>query len=108
MTADHVTEMPAEIGRAPEGQLKIVWKDGHVSVYESRALRWNCPCAVCVEEMTGKRVITMESIPADIRPVGVSVAGRYALRIAWSDAHDTGLYLFTLLRALCPCCRKST
>jgi len=30
--------------------------------------------------------------------------GRYAVQIAWTDGHDSGIYTFEYLRELCPCC----
>jgi DUF971 family protein len=38
----------------------------------------------------------------------IGVVGRYALSIEWSDGHDSGIYSYRTLRALCPCavCRS--
>jgi DUF971 family protein len=33
----------------------------------------------------------------------VSPVGNYAISIAWSDAHSTGIYRFDFLRGICPC-----
>ncbi len=33
----------------------------------------------------------------------MSVVGRYAVNIQWSDGHDTGIYSYQTLRELCPC-----
>ena len=49
ISADHIG--PTEDGAA----LEIRWKDGHNSLYDPRYLRLNCPCAGCVDEMTGQR-----------------------------------------------------
>jgi DUF971 family protein len=35
-----------------------------------------------------------------VRPIRVQGVGRYALQIAWSDGHDTGIYTFEHLREL--------
>jgi DUF971 family protein len=29
--------------------------------------------------------------------------GAYALRVDWSDGHDTGIYTFEYLLEICPC-----
>jgi DUF971 family protein len=29
--------------------------------------------------------------------------GSYAIRIDWSDGHDTGIFTFEYLKAICPC-----
>ena len=77
--------------------VEIQWDNGSESVIPYRKLRFECPCAGCVNEMTGERMIQEASIPADIRITGVTVLGRYALQIQWSDGHGTGLYHFDRL-----------
>ena len=96
--------LPAEIGRANQQDIKVTWQDGHVSVYPARALRLSCPCAGCVDEVTGERRLVAKSVPEDVRPLGVELVGGYAITIPWSDGHRTGIYAFDLLRRLCPCC----
>ena len=68
-----------------------------------------CECAHCVHEITGKLLIDEESIPADIHAAELSVVGNYALRIRWSDGHDTGLFTWDRMRSLCQCdvCRSA-
>ena len=90
---------PTEDGK----RLRIVWRDGHVSEYEPRALRLSCPCAGCVDELTGRPLLDAGSVPEEINPVRIDYVGRYALAFQWPDGHDTGIYPFDLLRGLCPC-----
>lgn len=90
---------PTEDGR----RLRIMWRDGHVSEYEPRALRLACPCAACVEEMTGRPLLNPAAVPADVMPHAIRYVGRYALRFDWSDGHETGIYPWDLLRRVCPC-----
>lgn len=90
-----------EIGPDEEGtRLRVAWADGHVSIYEPRELRLRCPCAACVDEMTGKRTLTPAMVPADVYPVAIHYVGRYAIRFDWSDGHTTGIYPFDYLRRL--------
>ena len=98
-------EVPVEIGRANEHDVRIRWQDGHESVYPARALRLACPCAACVDELTGVVLVIATSVPQDVHPLTIDLVGRYAITIAWSDGHHTGLYSFELLRKLCPCCK---
>ncbi len=94
---------PIEIGRAHLFDIKVKWQDGHESVYPAKALRLHCPCAGCVDEMTGERRVTARQVPDDVKPLGIQLVGNYAISIQWSDAHRTGIYAFDLLRKLCPC-----
>lgn len=91
---------PDEIGRANEWDVKIKWKDDHESIYIARELRLACPCAGCLEEMTGRPLIRPELIPNDVQPLKISLVGRYAIKINWSDGHDTGFYTFEHLRKM--------
>ncbi|HTO51852.1 MAG TPA: DUF971 domain-containing protein [Myxococcota bacterium] len=95
---------PLSIAQAGPDALRIVWKDGHESVYPVRLLRLACRCAHCIDEHTGRPILRPDSVPADVRPVRISGVGRYALAFSWSDGHDTGIHTFESLRELCPCC----
>ncbi|MBF0279376.1 MAG: DUF971 domain-containing protein [SAR324 cluster bacterium] len=83
--------------------LYILWKDGHESNYPFFMLRDGCPCASCVDEITGEKRLKSSDIAPNIRIRGSDYVGNYALRINWSDGHNTGLYSFNFLRDLCPC-----
>lgn len=95
--------IPLEITRAGEHDVKIIWKDGHESVYPARDLRLACPCAGCVHELTGETLVDPKAVPADVRPLKIVPVGRYAIQIIWSDRHNTGIYAYDRLRKLCPC-----
>jgi len=94
---------PKIVKRVSPSQTDVTWNDNHVSSYPSWYLRENCPCASCVEEFTGKRIISSGSIPSTLERVDVSAVGKYALNFTWSDGHTTGIYTFDYLRQLCPC-----
>ncbi len=98
MAAD--TLMPAEISRANQHDVKICWQDGHESTYLARELRLACPCAGCVDEITGAVRIIGTSVAQDVHPLKIDLVGRYAISIQWSDGHRTGIYSFDLLRTL--------
>lgn len=101
-----LTPPPRRIERRDEG-LAVEWDTGHRAVFEARALRLACPCAECVEEMTGRPLIDPARVPADVRPLGVDLVGGYGIRVRWSDGHSTGIYTFERLRRVCPCARCS-
>jgi ATP-binding protein involved in chromosome partitioning len=94
---------PIEIRRVEGREVHVTWADGHRSVYGNKQLREACPCAGCVDELTGKRTLDPRSVRADIRADDIGLVGRYAVRFGWSDGHGTGIYTFQRLRAGCPC-----
>lgn len=99
---------PYAINRSDQGLL-IEWdEDGHQGFYTARDLRLACPCAGCVEEMTGRPLLDARTVAEDIRPEAVALVGSYGLRINWSDGHKTGIYTFDRLLARCPCDRCRT
>ena len=84
-----------------EGPLiTILWDDGHRSIYPHRKLRLLCPCASCVEEMTGRAILDPASVPKDVRAIDQMPIGNYAIQFLWSDAHYTGIYTFRYLRSI--------
>jgi DUF971 family protein len=89
---------PTEIRRVEDRELHVTWSDGHRSVFANKTLREQCPCAQCVNELTGERMLDPGTVPADIRADAIELVGRYAIRIRWSDRHATGLYTFAKLR----------
>jgi DUF971 family protein len=96
------TPVPTEIRRLGVQSVRIAWADGHHSEYDNRYLREHCPCAVCRERP--KHSLPLASGQgAEIYPVQMSIVGRYAVSIQWSDGHDTGIYSYQTLREICPC-----
>lgn len=81
-------------------QLRIRWSDGAVSEYAARALRLACPCASCVEEGSGRKLLDPATVKDDILLLVVEPVGRYALTFVWSDGHKTGIFAWPYLRRL--------
>jgi DUF971 family protein len=81
-------------------ELELVWTDSDISRLPFRTVRQNCRCAVCVDEFTGKQLLAPESVPVDLGLLEVSLCGNYALRIRWSDNHDSGLFTWNHLRSI--------
>jgi ATP-binding protein involved in chromosome partitioning len=94
---------PREIKVVGEKELWITWGDGHNSIYPLQYLREQCPCAACVDEWTREKRLRPGSISPNIKIVTMEPVGQYAVRIHWSDGHNTGIYSFENLRKLCPC-----
>jgi DUF971 family protein len=97
---------PKEI-QSDEKRVRVLWTDGHRSVYTNKRLRDECPCAVCKGErgILGELYMpaTKATIPEDVRVVRYTMVGRYAVSFTWSDGHATGIYPFDYLFALCEC-----
>jgi len=83
-----------------QSRLRIRWRDGAVSEWTPRELRLRCPCAGCVDEMTGERMLRPQMVDRDVFPTRIEYVGRYALQFFWSDGHSTGIYPFEYLRRL--------
>ncbi|MEE3371454.1 MAG: DUF971 domain-containing protein [Planctomycetota bacterium] len=79
--------------------LEITWPEEKVQV-PFRHIREQCPCAQCVHEITGERLLDPATLPADIHIVDMQLVGNYALKIRWSDGHDTGLFTWESLAKL--------
>ena len=97
-------EKPAltEVRRLPEERrMRLTWSDGHAAEYGYDYLRGWCPCAGC----QGHTGLTIRFQPP-AKPVtaeSIQPVGNYAISIAWSDGHGTGIYRFDFLRQICPC-----
>ncbi len=100
-----LTPLPVAITRRADGLL-VDWDGaGHRAVLPGRMLRLACPCAECVEEMSGRPLLDPARVPADVTALAVEPVGAYGIRIRWSDGHGTGIYTWELLLARCPCAR---
>jgi len=83
-----------------DGKFAITWDDQVRTESSYHETRSQCPCAACIEEWTGRRIVDPTQIPADVKPVQVSPVGNYALGIIWSDGHTTGIYSWQTLRTI--------
>jgi len=82
------------------GALSLTWADGHAQTLAARDLRLACRCAQCRDEMTGAQVLQSDTVPLDIAITRIWSVGNYALGMAFSDGHDTGIYTFKALRGM--------
>ncbi|HEV7798716.1 MAG TPA: DUF971 domain-containing protein [Pyrinomonadaceae bacterium] len=91
---------PREIKQEGDSGLLITWADDCVCRYTAAELRRACPCAQCVNEWTGQRVLKPEAVSDELTMADINIVGRYALNFRWSDGHETGIYSFRYLREL--------
>jgi DUF971 family protein len=92
----------------PDRAMTVQWGDGHRSVYPFDLLRRECPCAICREASHDDtsdpfKVVTSTVRAGEVTVTAAEQVGKYAVRFEWSDAHNTGIYSYEYLRAICPC-----
>ncbi len=74
----------------------LKFPDGKQVKVNNRDLRLKCMCAVCINEMTGKKMIDPGQIREDIVPKEITPLGNYALSITWNDGHSSGIYPYSM------------
>lgn len=84
-----------------EKVVEFVWDENEIKKIRFFDLRNCCPCASCINELTGEKILDPHSIPEDIHPTDMGFSGNYALKIQWSDGHNTGIYTWEYLKKLC-------
>jgi DUF971 family protein len=112
-----VTAEPEHIAISKSKGIKIDWKDNHHSEYALAYLRDECPCATCTGAHGTEPQKSNYSAPETpfqmykptLKMLSVEPVGSYAIRIEWSDGHNTGIYSFDHFRKICPChdCRQA-
>lgn len=85
--------------RKSEGVLYAEFDDGKSGMVRYKRLREQSPSAE-VRGHGGGPPPPQRPVPEDISVVRAEPVGRYALRIVFTDGHDSGLYNWTLLRSL--------
>lgn len=91
---------PVQILEESDSELKITWSDETESRYRAAQLRRLCPCAGCVHEWTGERMLKADTVADDLTFSHTSMVGRYALNFHFSDGHETGIFSFKYLREI--------
>ena len=80
--------------------LAIRWPGDDMQKIDARDLRLACQCAACRDEVSGKRLLDPDTVPLDVVPTRIWSVGNYALGIAFSDGHRSGIYTFPALRGI--------
>ena len=86
--------------------MEIEWRDLGTRRIKLRDLRRNCPCAHCDDlraqyrKEAGLHMVTDAEVASTAEVRDVTPVGRYAIRILWADAHNTGIYSYDYLREL--------
>ena len=80
--------------------ITLKWNDGRVWKVSNKDLRLSCQCALCINEMTGEKVLDPAKIKADIAPTQISPLGNYAIGVTWNDGHSSGIYPYKAIEQL--------
>jgi DUF971 family protein len=91
---------PLQIIEESDREMTIKWSDDSETKYNAAQLRRACPCAGCINEWTGEKILNDSSIPDDLSISRTAIVGRYALNFHFSDGHETGIYSFAYLLKL--------
>ena len=103
---------PEHIAISKSKGIKIDWKDGHHSDLGLQYLRDKCPCASCTgAHGTAPRPAgggaeannPFQMFKPTLKMLGVEPVGNYAIRINWSDGHNSGIYSYEHFREICDC-----
>lgn len=78
----------------------IVWNDQREQDFHLRDLQKSCPCANCVDEGTGQRLLDPKSVKEDVRAIAIRNVGRYGLQIQFTSGCSMGIYSFEMLRQM--------
>jgi DUF971 family protein len=93
---------PRVIHTSDPTRIAIEWSDGAETRYTPRQLRGLCPCAECVDELSGVRRHDPNSVSDELTQGDARLVGNYALSLRFSDGHATGIYTFNMLRECDP------
>ena len=93
-----MTQTPKRIGRRDPGRIELDWPEGDQTVYTAAQLRRVCPCANCIHELTGQKLLDPASVPEDLTQENLTLVGNYALSVRFSDGHHTGIFPWAYLR----------
>jgi DUF971 family protein len=93
--------VPRKLNLKKDESLTILWSNGRESVYPIQMLRSRCPCAGCKElrtQMSKSRLTVLPDTGSSrVAAVTAQMVGNYAVRIEFSDGHDSGIFSFAYL-----------
>ncbi len=97
---------PTRIDLKKDRGLTVEWSDGTTSYYSIAYLRRMSPSADVAqlrEELARNPLTVLPSTPSGtLAAESAELVGHYALRIRFTDGHDTGIYSWRYLREIDP------
>lgn len=105
--ADHAPTppRPRHLDLRKDKALTVHWQDGRVSIYPIAYLRRMSPSAdarALREEIAHNPLTVLPASSGELTATGAELVGNYAVRIIFSDGHDTGIYSWEYLREIDP------
>lgn len=100
--------VPTKIDLKKDRGLAIEWDDGQASYFSIAYLRRMSPSADMRELRKAIDTNPLTVLPkagggsGPLTAVDAELVGNYAIRIRFSDGHDTGIYTWAYLRSLDP------
>ena len=89
------------------GTVTLDWPDGQRQAIDFKSLRASCTCALCIDEMSGERILEDSRIQPDIAPEEITPLGHYAFSVRWNDGHASSIYAYDRLRKPMPIIRST-
>lgn len=80
--------------------ITLKWNNGRVWKVDNKVLRASCQCALCINEMTGEKLIDESKIRPDIAATQITPLGNYAIGVTWNDGHSSGIYPYKTIEKL--------
>lgn len=108
LLAFRVESAPKNIDLKKDRGLTIEWADGSSSYYSIAYLRKMSPSAEARELRDQMKKNPLTVLPSNfgsagaISATGAELVGNYAIRVSFSDGHNTGIYSWDYLRRIDP------
>lgn len=99
---------PKDLDLKKDKGLTVTWADGSQTFYPILHLRKLSPSADARALRDEQKKNPLTVLPASalskepITAVGAELVGNYAIRITFSDGHDTGIFSWDYLREIMP------
>ena len=88
--------IPTEIRQKKQDRLLVItWDTGEVFSYSMEYLRVKCPCAVCCGHTPDQAKLIDGK--ADVIIQEITPIGHYAVKLHFSDEHDSGVFSWQTL-----------
>ena len=101
-----MNDAPAHLDLVKDRGLTIKWTDGSECFYSIAYLRKMSPSAEAIELRKQMRENPLTVLPASsnkdqpLTALGAELVGNYAIRIEFSDGHNTGIYSWKYLKEI--------